>query len=177
MAKYALPNVPFVQARHIGKEQKPTAIVISLSSTTSDEGAALGLANNLHSSLAPHNSYHYIVDEAQVYRCVPDNRAAYKAPYRSLNVLICAEFRSDLAAWHFWEDNPSVRALHRAEELVADLTLAHKILPRYLDEDQELKWMNHRWRRRGGIIRRVVGAWPEASFLCDLQAQIISKTS
>lgn len=174
MARYPVPDVPFVQARNVGGPHKPTAIVLSLSETTSSEGAALGIAQNLHKSSAPLNSYHYLVDEAKVYRGVPDGVAAYSTPHRALDVLICAEIHSN--EWPLWEDSTATRVMHRAADLVADLCLAHKIRARYLDESSESKWLSHRWRRRGGLIVRVRGEWPYEAFLSDVKAQMIIKT-
>lgn len=174
MAKFALPNVPFVEARHVGGPQKPTAIVLSLSSTTSDEGAALGIAMNLHKATAPFNSYHYIVDEAQTYRCVPDDVAAYSSPHRAIDILICAQPRTE--EWPLWKDTPETRVFHRTVNLVAELILAHKIKDRYLDAESETKWAQHKWRRHGGLIVRVIGTWPYEEFLSDVRAQLVVKT-
>lgn len=174
MAKHPVPNVPFVQARNFGDPQKPTAIVLSLSSTTSERGAALGIASNLHKATAPLDSYHYIVDEAETYRCVPESLAAYSSPYRAIDVLICAQPHEEVA---MWEDATATRVMHRAADLVADLILAHKIRPRYLDLKAEIKWFDRRRRRRGGLIVRVDGTWPYEAFLKDVKSQIRIKTA
>lgn len=173
MARRAMPRFPFVEARHVGDAQKPTAVVLKLSSTTSEEGAALGIANYHHRPGAPFLSYHYIVDEARVYQCVPDNVSAYSNSYRAINILICAEPQEDVALWHSPTTAP---VMHQAAALVADVLLAYKIRPRYLDLDAETRWLEHRWRRRGGIIVRAEGAWPYESFLGDVEAQMVIKT-
>jgi hypothetical protein len=172
MAKTAAPNVPFVEARHTGGKQRPTAIVISLSSTTSEKGAALGIANYQHRFDAPLKSYHYVVDEEQVFRCIPDNVAAYGNPYRAINVQICAQPHEDTP---LWEDGCASPVMHRAAKLVADLILLHKIKPRYIRGQAEERWFNHRWRRRGGLIIKVLGTWPYESFLDDVNAELLAR--
>lgn len=174
MTKFHAPNVPFVEARHTGSKQKPTAIVLDLSMTTSDKGAALGIATRLHKRNAPANSYHYIVDEAQIYRGVWDNVAAHNSPYRAIDILICAQPHERVA---MWEDATAKSVLTRAAELVADLILTYKIKPRYLSEVGEMHWKKHRTRRRGGIIIRVPGEWPSRSFLTDVKTHLVMKTS
>ena len=171
--KHPVPNVPFVQARNVGGPQRPTAIVLSLSQTTSDEGAALGIASNLHKPNAPLNSYHYIVDEAKTYRCIPGDTAAYSSPRHALDVLICAQPHEKVA---MWEDATATLVMHRTADLVADLILAHKIRARYLFHDDEQKWLKHKWRRRGGLIVRAIGTWPYQAFLDDVKAQMTVKT-
>lgn len=172
MAKYAAPIVPFVEARNVGTSQKPTAIVLSLSSTTSDRGAALGIANYHHSVSAPLVSHHYIVDEAETYRCIPHDVAAYNSPNRSLSVLICAQPHEYEP---LWENSSASLVMYRAADLVAELILAHKIQARYLDAEMEEKWKSHKWRRRGGLIVRAIGTWPYEAFLDDVKANIQKK--
>jgi N-acetylmuramoyl-L-alanine amidase len=173
MTKTQPPNVPYVEAQHQGSKQKPTSIRLHLSSTTSDKGAALGIANRLHQTTSPLISYHYIVDEAEIYRCVWDNVAAYSQPWRSLNIMICSEPMSDV---QMWSDSPQADVLHRTADLVATLVLTHKIRVRHLDLEAELKWRKRRWRRQGGIALNILGAWPREAFLSDVESQIVLKT-
>jgi hypothetical protein len=168
--KHKAPNVPYVQARHIGGKQKPTAIVISLSSTTSDAGSALAIAKHQHGRVAPTVSHHYILDEAKTYRGVPDSRAAYSNPYRSLSVYICAQPHEYVP---LFEDGVAAPVLNRAADVVADLVLAHKIKLRYIDPSE--KWNKRRWRRNGGIIIRAIGTWPYESFLHDVESRVEQK--
>jgi hypothetical protein len=172
MVKYAPLSVPFVEARNVGTYQTPTSIVLYISSTTSEKGAALGIANYHHSANAPLLSHHYIVDEAETYRCIPDNLAAYQSPHRSLSVLICAQPHEVVP---LWDDATGHRVLYRTASLVADLILRHGIRPIYLDSDTEQRWMRHKWRRRGGLIVRVIGTWPYDSFLWDVKANVKAK--
>lgn len=174
MARYATPTIPFVEARNVGPKQKPTSIVLSLSATTSEKGAALGIANYHHKMNAPTQSYHYILDSTDTFQCVPDEVMAYCSPYRSLNVLICAQPHEEVA---LWEDGSATRVMYRAADLIADLILGHKIRPRYLDEDAEHRWIRHKWRRNGGLIVRAIGTWPYESFLDDVKSRILIKTS
>jgi hypothetical protein len=169
MGKHVLPDITFVEARHVGSSQKPTAIVLKLSSTTSDKGAALGIAQNLHRQNAPHESYHYIVDNEMTYQGVPVNVASYANPHRAISVLLCAQPHE---AEPLWEDGSARKVMYRTAKLVADLVLTYKIRPRYLSIEAEERWRKHRWRRRGGIILHVQGAWPKEAFLLDVRTQI-----
>lgn len=172
MSKHPLPNVPYVEARHHGEKQRPTAIAIDLSMTTSEKGSALGIAKNLHSRTAPANSYHYIVDEFNIYQGVWTDLAAHKAPYRSVNILLCAQPTEKMNVWF----TPSRNVLkRRCAGLVADLCLSYKIKPRYIFNEDLEKWTKHRWRRNGGIIVRVPGEWPTAAFLVDVKSQMLLK--
>ena len=170
MRKYPEPVAPFVEARNIGPSQRPTAIVLKLSMTTSDEGAALGIANYHHSPVAPPESHHYIVDEAKVYRCVPSDRQAYSSPTGALSVLICAQPHERVP---LWEDATASLVMTRAAFLVGDLVLAHKIRLKYLDGDEEAKWRKHKWRRRGGLIVKAAGTWPYQAFLDDVTSRTL----
>ena len=172
MARHAVPNYPYVQARNVGGKQRPTAIVLSLSNTTSDSGSALAIANYHHSTVAPQKSYHYVVDEDNIYRCAPLDVAVYGNPHRGIGVHICAQPHESTP---LWEDGSAARVMTRAADLVADLVLAHRIPARNLTGAAEDKWFKHRWRRRGGIIVRVQGAWPYTSFLTDVRAQMAIK--
>lgn len=163
MTKTKPPNVPYVEAHNQGSKQRPTAIVLDMSSTTSDKGAALGIANRLHKTNAPANSYHYMVDEAETYRGVWDNVSAYYAPHRSIDILLCAQ--PQLHADYWEEDSASARALLRTAELVAKLSLIHKIPLRYLEAEAAERWHKHKWRMYGGIIVNFPGEWPSGTFL------------
>lgn len=165
MLKFQAPNVPFVEAYNKGSKHKPTAIVLTLSSTTSDKGAALGIANRLHLSNAPANSYHYMVDEAETYRGVWDRVAAYNAPYRSIDILVCAEPTMNVKEWAL---KPRSDVLLRTAKLVANLSLSYRIRPRILDEEAEKRWLSHKSSRRGGIILNFVGEFPHDPFLTDV---------
>lgn len=173
MTKYQAPNVPFVEAYLIGSKQKPTAIAIELSMTTSEKGAALAIATRLHKPSSPSKSYHYISDEAGSYRGVWDNLAAHGNPYRALSVLVCAEPGDDVRLWGKPTHAP-VR--HRAAELVAELILAYKIKPRYLEGADLARWMKRKSRRNGGIIVHVPGVWPHETFLADVKAHLVMKS-
>lgn len=171
MPRFQTPNVPFVEARMMGPKQKPTAIVLDLSFTTSDKGAALGIARHLHSRNAPSTSFHYVVDEAEIYRGVWDDRSAYDCPHRAINILVCAQPQEHVDAW-----DEAIPVLHRTASLVADLILAYKIKARYLDEASKQKWLKRRWRHRGGLIVRIPGTWPRTKFLDAVHDQIRIKS-
>lgn len=173
MARHAVPNYPYVQARYVGGSQRPTAIVLSLSDTTSDKGAALAIANYHHSVVAPPKSYHYIVDENKTYRCIPVDVAAYGNPHRAINVHICAQPHESVP---MWEDGSATKVMYRTADLIADLMLAYRIPARNLTGAAEDRWVKHKWRTRGGLIVRVPGVWPYKSFLDDVKARMTIKT-
>lgn len=173
MAKHAVPNYPYVQARNVGGKHRPTAIVLSLSDTTSDKGAALAIASYHNSAVAPHKSYHYVVDDDHIYRCVPLDVAAYGNPYKAIAVHICAQPHETLP---LWENGSAKKVLYRTADLVADLMLTYRIPARNLTGAAEDKWFKHRWRRNGGLIVRAAGVWPHTSFLDDVKAQMVIKT-
>lgn len=170
MNKIQAPSVPYVEAYlHGTKQKKPTAITLDLSETTSEKGAALGIANRLHRSTAPSRSYHYTVDEAETYQGVWDNVASFGNPYRAISILLCADIREED---DMWAEPMANYAMHNAAELIAKLVLAYKIRPRYLEGKARVRWLTRRSRHRGGIILRIPGAWPREEFLDDIRACI-----
>lgn len=156
--RYAGNNIPFVEAAHVGGKQKPTAIVLRSSFTTSDDGAALGVATHWHYAGSKMDSCHYVVDDAKTFRCVPDKIRAYPMSTgiynRAVSINVCYEP----------PDWPSPQVLDRTAVLAARLCKLHKIKPRILSQDQELAWVIHKWRSRGGIILKTVGEFPIADF-------------
>lgn len=175
MTRYPLPNVPYIQARHQGSSQKPTAIYLSLSDTTSDTGAAYAFAQHRHSKSSPLESFHYMVDETKTYRGVHDHTAAYSTPYKAIHVLLCAQPHEHAFEWGSRSGELSV--LKRAADLLAQLSLAHRIRPRILTEDEYLAWLDHKWRRRGGIYLHVPGEFPTDRFLLDFHGRVAVKRS
>lgn len=168
MSKFQAPKVPYVEAYHVGTKQRPTAIVLDLSETTSDKGAALAIASQLHTRNAPPTSYHYLVDETETYQGVWNGLAAFGSPYRTLNILLCGQPQEDVSVL---EAPPMSHVLQRTALLVAQLSLTYRIPTRYLSNETLMSWEKHRFRRRGGIIVRVRGEWPFESFLEDVQAR------
>jgi hypothetical protein len=173
MKKFSIPDPPYVQAHHVNSKHRPTAIMLSLSWTTSDQKAALGIAGALHQVNAPVNSYHYMLDEAETYRGVWDNLGAAGTPHGALDVLMCGQPCEDV---YGWADPPASRVYQRTVDLVADLVLAYGIKVRYLDEELEARWKKHRWRSRGGILLNVKGAWPHETFLSRVRLRIDQKS-
>lgn len=174
MRKYDLPNVPYVEANISGEKQKPTAILIEMSMTTSDPGAALGIVNHLHQRNSPANSYHYVLDETKTFKGVRDHISACKSPHRAINILVCGEPVTNMKMWF---RPPYLTLMRRTAKLVAELSLAHKIRPVYLESDDADRWMKRRFRRRGGIIVRVPGEWPKASFLAEVHSNLDALTN
>jgi len=165
-----MPNYPLVEARNVGEKQRPTAISLKTSFTTSEKKAALGMVNYWHRSSSQLPLAHYVVDEAELYRCVDIRRQVYEAPYRSIAVMLCTEPLDDI---RMWDDTARYSVLHKTATLVAQLCLAHKIKPRLLDEAALVKWQKRRSRRRGGVISRITGEFPSERFILDVQSEMI----
>jgi len=164
MANAKLPNVPYIQAFYQGKKHKPRIIEIRVSDTTSMQGAALGIANNWHSKTSPHESGHYVVDEALVYRCTPDDRVAghwHCSDPGVLRVTMCGE----PAMTNLWERNESYkRAMDRTADLVAQLCLAHNI--------PVWEVTKKRFCKPKGIRDDILGVWPLSSFIDNVQRKV-----
>lgn len=167
-----LRTIPYVEAAHKGSSQKPTAIVLRVTGDTSDAGAALATANYHHGATSPRYSSHYVLDEASTYRCLDHNVAPYGLPYRSITVLLCAEWASNEAVW---TTGNYVFVLDRASDLVSDIILENKIRPKFLNQAEELRWVNHRWRRRGGIFLRSKGEFPVSEFMRQVARKLDEK--
>lgn len=170
MSKFKPPLVPFVQARRTGGKQRPRAIVLRSSHTTTAEGAALGLANAWHYDNSASLPCHYVVDEAVAYQCTPDRVVSASYPSTgAITVCVCAEPTLDVS---HWDDIEHVAALDRAVDLVAQLVLAYQIPIRYLNELEQKRW-DHLYRRKPkGLIIRVSGEFPAAQFLANVETQV-----
>lgn len=177
-------NVPYVQARHTGFGQKPSLIVLYASGTTTEAGAALGLANMMHRSTSPDMSFHYIVDESLAVQGVWDNIVAHHCSYPldSISIKMCDDSTLPTSRW---TDKPHRKMLIRTADLVAKLCVAHKIKPHFLTDEQLLKWSKHRSLRSGGIVTyaqmsRVfkpgvewdLQGWPNYEFLAMVHSRI-----
>ena len=169
MALRELTHIPLVEAHYVGGKQRPTAIVLSLSETTSDKGAALGIASYHHKANSPKRSHHFIIDEATTYRCVSASKTAVGLPRGALSVHVCAELHEYVP---LWEEGTASLVMYRAATLVAELCKTYKIRPVYLDADQYKRWTRHPWRHRGGIYVDVRGTWPSQGFLDDVNAKL-----
>lgn len=146
-------NIPFVQAAHVGDRQRPTAILLRTSFTTGDKGAALGIANAWHRSWNRTESCHYVVDEFQAIRCVPDVVEAYNGSgpiRRVISVNVC----------HDPPEGPTTAVYNRTARLVARLCKLYRIRPVVLSDEEEARWLKHRWKSRGGIILKTAGDFP-----------------
>lgn len=168
--KYEVPNLPYVEAKHQGGKQKPTAIILRPSFTNSEEGAALAVAQYWHKSSSFWDAGHYTVDSTKRFRCVRDNVIAGVdgVDKGAIRIAICADPVSNTS---FWEKNLHGSVLRNVAELVADLTLAYKIRPVYLDPEAKAQWESRRTRRRGGIYVVETSGWPFEDFLSEVQAQ------
>lgn len=169
MSKFKPPIVPFVEARHQGGKQRPRSIVIRSSHTTSVEGAALGLASAWHRNTSSSQSCHYVVDESHVYQCTPDKIESEQGPGRgAIHICLCSE---PLTSVEHWDDKHRAAVLDRAVDLVAQLCLAYRIPPNYLDFSAERAWDHREWIRPKGLILRVQGKFPADQFLANVKTQ------
>lgn len=173
MSRHPLPQVPFVEAIHKGKKQRPSAILLRSSFTTSQAGAALGVAKNWHQNHRRIESCHYVVDADKTFRCVWDNLESFHTqgfgedPRGIVSINVCHDPG---------RGEPSLKVLSRVETLVAQLCLSHKIQPRYLEHDSYDKWCRRRWKRNGGIILNVAGEWPYFEFQQRVNDAILDLT-
>lgn len=171
MSRYDLPDMPYVEARFQFGKQKPTAILLRGSFTTSDKGAALGVAQMWHSAPDPWKAGHYTVDEELRFRCVEDRVVAGTpecADRGGIRIAVCAQ---PIGREIFWNEKFHSKVLNRTARLVAELSLVYKIPVRYLDEADIVKWHKHPWRKRGGIIIETPSGFPYESFLSEVGAQ------
>lgn len=173
MGRFTKPNVPHVEAATTGGRQRPSLIVLQSSFTTADAGAAYAIAMRMHNPQVDY-SWHYVVDAAQIIRCVDDRTIAHHRPQpkHAIGIQICDDpsLSSDR-----WEDTPHSLLLSRTADLVAQLCLFYGIRPLYLSEAELTKW--HKWRRkgRGGIVvegHMAQGYWPDDYFLTLVKANI-----
>ena len=170
MSRFQPPVAPFVESRYQGANQRPRAIFISSSHTTSEEGAALGLANAWHRRVSSLPAPHYVVDEKAIYRCVPDRKESERRPGRgALHVHLCSQPADDLS---FWDDAEHVRVLDLAEDLVAQLALAYRIPVRRLKKKDEDRWSDESFLRRSGVVFQIVGEFPKERFLQNVREQM-----
>lgn len=158
-------NTPFVEAIHKGGRHKPTSIVLRLSNTTSEDGAALGVANAWNRSRSIEKSAHFVVDEASSYQCVDVKMAAkHSGVYDkgTICVVICAQPSDFLRVW---SDDAQGSAFFNAAKLVGELSDQLRIRRRFLTDEQKSGWIKFRCRSRGGIINRIDGNFPTQDFL------------
>lgn len=151
-------NIPWVEAAHQGRKQRPTAVLLRTSWTTGDAGAANAIAQAWHHPNNKLESCHYVVDAKRVIRCVPDKIEAYPIDYKTYKGAISINICYDPP---FVED---MLVVMRAAELTARLCKLYHIPVRILDEEQRVSWWRHSWRRRGGILNQTVGDFPTKDF-------------
>lgn len=148
-----------VEAHHVGPRQRPTAIYLQSSFTTGDKGAANGIAQAWHNPNNKVSSCHYVVDESQTLRCMPDNKSSFpfdKTPFKNaVSITVC----------HNPPTKPSSKVLDDTATLVARLCKLHKVRVRILEIDQMNKWLKHRWRSNGGIIIQSLWGVSKEEFL------------
>lgn len=157
-----LGSYPLVEAAHFRGRQRPSVIVIRTSWTTSDKGAANGIAQAWHAPNSRDDSCHYVVDDAQTIRCLPDKIEATYLPPRykgAITINMCYDPPK----------MPTLSSFNRASKLTARVCKAYHIPVRYLSDDMMHEWLDRKWRRRGGIILKTAGNFPSADFLASVQ--------
>lgn len=152
--QYPAPVAPFVEAKNKGGKQTPSLIVLAPSWTTTETGAALAVANVMHKGDSSGSSFHYVLDEENVYQCVWDHIVAGHASNStgSIGIKMCDDPSLLLQRWN---DKPHQKLLYRSANLLAKLCLSYNIPARFLTDEQLSKWGKHKWRSRGGIVTAV----------------------
>jgi len=174
LTRYEPPTMPFVAAKLQGGKQKPTAIILRPSHTRSFDGAALAIAQRWHQAPTFWSAGHYTVDEAKRYRCVHDDVVAGDDTDRNaLRIAMCAE---PVGNHQFWDEDFHRHVLRNTAELVAELTLVHKIPVDYLNEEYGgdktfAQWQRRRSRRRGGIYVVETSGFPFKAFIDEVDAK------
>lgn len=166
-------DYPYVEPKWQGRRQRPSLIVLQSSMTTSDSGAAFGLAMAHHKGYTP-ESFHFVVDEAVAIRSVDVKmEAEYAEDTRhTIGILLCDD-PSGLPSR--WEDQAHGLLLNKLAELVANLCIEHKIPARFLDSEGLDRWSKWRIKRRGGIVVNGFMAqtyWPSDYFLDLVEARV-----
>lgn len=165
MAKSSLllgKNIPYVEAAHQGKKQRPSAVLVRTSWTTDHHGAANGIAQAWHNPRNRLESCHYVVDEAVVLRCVPDKTQAFPFAGNYMGLI-------SINVCHNPPEMPTDTTTHLAAEQVARLCALYKIPIRILSETDEERWKKHKWRSRGGIILKTVGNFQTDTFFAYVE--------
>lgn len=172
---YESPSAPYVEALHQGGKQKPTAVILRPSFTNSKDGAALAVAQFWHRSESFWDAGHYTVDSDKRFRCVRDNVIAGKdeSGKGELRIAMCAD---PATSTRFWDQDEHRLVLRRTAELVAELSLAHRLKLDYLDDEQLARWRKRKTRRRGGIYVTETTGWPFDEFMDEVNAQRSLKT-
>lgn len=175
MTRYEPPTMPFVEAKLQGGSQKPTAIILRPSLSTSFDGAALAVANRWHTAGSFWSAGHYTVDDAHRYRCVPDHIVAGEGDVdkNAIRIAMCA---NPVNGSVFWDEGFHRLVLRKTAALVAELSLAYKIPVDYLNEEYSgdksfAKWQKRRTRRRGGIYVVETNGFPFKAFIDEVDAK------
>lgn len=153
-------SIPLVTAAHYGGRQRPSAIVLRTSWTTDDKGAANGIAQAWHNPNNSIESCHYVVDEAQTIRCVPDKVVAY-AFGSSLEL----KGAIVINVCHNPHEFPRPATMSQVAKLTAWLCKVYHLPVRILTTVEETRWTTFKWRRQGGIILKTVGAFSSTDFI------------
>ena len=167
--------MPYIEARNKFGRQKPTAIIIKPSFTTSEKGAAYGIAYGWFLSNKPWWSGHYSIDARKTYRSVIDTVIAGTKEDHDrggIRIAVCAEPLDRTVMWHPKEHKV---VLHRLADLVADLVLCYGINLKELNAEETSCWRKRPSRRRGGLIIEETSGWDSEAFLNEVKHKIAMK--
>lgn len=160
-------NYPYVEAFQQGGRQRHLSVIrVVPSETTSDTGAALGVAQRQHLSDAPHEAFHFTVDETRIYQCVPIKTQAghfHCANKGEIGIKLCFD-PPDVQ--YGWDDFQHTKLLDNLVDLLALLTVQYKIRPRFLTQKEYDAWRfkSFKTRSSGGIFLDF-GVWSPESYL------------
>lgn len=151
-----LRNIPIVEAINPATHhQRPKAIFLTPSWTTSDAGAAYGRALTWNCNNDP-QAAHYVVDAENVYQCIPPKQAkGYDNGSHPDTIFIemCMQPEDISGDVHMasLEDSYSSMVL-RTSALMAELIREFRIRPRVLTQYEWDRYYDFPTRKRGGII-------------------------
>lgn len=156
---------PYVEAHHQGlRQRRPSAILLKPTWTTSDTGAAYGIAMAQHRRGAPHDTAHFVVDSSTIYQCVPAKTIAGHEHCSTKNLLSISVCFDPSETQYGWDSKTHQDLLENLSELVAQLTVEYKIRPVWLDAASFKRWTKMKTRSRGGLFAQMEGPWPLAEF-------------
>lgn len=166
-----MPNTyPYIEASQTdGRQRRPTAILIKPSWTTSASGAALGIANYQHARTAPHEASHFVIDESNIYQCIPIKVVAGHWHCSIKNLIRITVCEDPSVTQYGWENPEHCSLLDNLTDLVAQLTIEYKIRPRLIDGCEYTTWLKRKSRRHGGIFSPMEAAWPSDEFLAQVE--------
>jgi hypothetical protein len=169
MTKYAAPNPARISAKHTGRPQVPSLIVIHGSVSPCVPGGARAIGRFFQTGRVV-SSAHYGVDPVEVIQYVSDHVEAYHCGYNhnSIGIEMCMYPKpsNDLSDWLIddkeievhgrkvlplvWLSKNHREMLDRTAKVTAQLCLSYDIEPVFYGRRKLLAW-NNRGQQHGGI--------------------------